>query len=69
MKYTDPKLTYLENIQVAPIGGTVELKEYSDGFVELWIRISDIYNSSSILDAKQLYTELKNYFENKQQEN
>ena len=70
MKYTKPKLTYLENIQVAPLGGTVELEEFSNGCVELWIRTCDtLHMVECILDAKQLYGELKNYFENEQQEN
>lgn len=70
MEYIKPKLTYLKDIKVAPIGGTVELEEWSNGCVELWIRTFDtLHMAECILDAKQLYAELKNYFENEQQEN
>lgn len=69
MENTNPKLTYLKDIKVAPIGGTVELEEFSNGRVELWIRTYDtLHMAECILDAKQLYAELKNYFENEQQE-
>jgi len=69
MEYTKPKLTYLKDIKVAPLGGTVELEEFSDGCVELWIRTwNTLHMEECILDAKKLYAELKNYFENEQQE-
>ena len=70
MEYIKPKLTYLKDIKVAPLGGTVELEEFSNGRVELWIRTwNSSYMEECIVDAKQLYAELKNYFENEQQEN
>lgn len=63
------KLTFLKDIEVAPMGGTVELEEYPNGFVELWIRSHGFNVNENVINAKKLYEELKNYFENKPQEN
>lgn len=67
-EYIKPKLTFLKDLRVEPIGGTVELQDHSNGRVELWIRTwNTLHMEECILDAKQLYAELKNYFENEQQ--
>ena len=63
-----PKLTYLKDIKVEPFGGTVELQNYENGLV-VKLRVltfTGLEANEFVIDAKQLYNELKNYFENKE---
>jgi len=63
-----PKSIYLKDIKVEPFGGTVELQDYKNGsFVGLRVfTYTGVEANEFIVDAKKLYNELKNYFENKQ---
>ena len=62
-----PKLTYLKNIRVEPFGGVAELQDYENGSI-VRLRVltfTGLEANEFVIDAKQLYKELKNYFENK----
>ena len=61
-----PKLTYLKDIKINPFGGVAELQDYENGLV-VKLRIltfTGLEANEFVIDAKQLYNELKNYFGN-----
>ena len=64
-----PKSIYLKDIKVEPLGGVVELRDYYENGSFVGLRVFTYTGSEAnefVIDAKQLYSELKNYFENKQ---